>query len=104
MCVVVCVFMYVCVFIDTRGEKVDQLFSFTCLTFSFVNDSFVISIIFCYYYHILLLLYFPQVSPHLLIDPNEISRHLPVREEVFEKLEFPGAAMPAASTELEAVR
>ena len=47
-----------------------------------------------------------QVSPHILTDPNEISKHLPVRTEAFEKLEFPDTASSplADSTEQEAAR
>jgi hypothetical protein len=29
------------------------------------------------------------LAPHILTDPNELATHLPVRKEVFEKLEFP---------------
>ncbi|XP_067675487.1 TIP41-like protein [Haliotis asinina] len=30
-----------------------------------------------------------KVSSHLFTDPNEINKHLPLRSETFEKLEFP---------------
>lgn len=31
-----------------------------------------------------------NLSSHVLTEPNEVSKHLPVRKEVFEKLQFPG--------------
>ncbi|KAK7503274.1 hypothetical protein BaRGS_00005539 [Batillaria attramentaria] len=33
-----------------------------------------------------------KVPPHVLTDPNEVSKHLPVRKEIIEKLQFPEAS------------
>ncbi|KAK7107324.1 TIP41-like protein [Littorina saxatilis] len=37
-----------------------------------------------------------KVPAHVLTDPNEISKHLPVRVELYEKLVFPGTESLAA--------
>ncbi|XP_076466430.1 TIP41-like protein [Babylonia areolata] len=42
-----------------------------------------------------------KVPPHVLTDASEISKHLPVRLEVFEKLHFPDSTVSSATDSLE---